>query len=363
MKKKTAVLAVLLGAVSISLLAGLMTAGAETRPEDLSQPESVLPAECSVPAGGEAEPEEEPVQEAPVPADYSGWRQWTDGGWSYYRGGERATGWLQLGGSWYLLDVNGIMQTGWQRQQDAWYFLDSSGAMRTGWVRDGGKWYFLDASGAMLTGFVHDGKGWYYLEDSGAWVEGYTDAEVTSGGRKLRIVNGVAYVDGILVANKKYPLPRDYAPGQLTSEVQEALAVMQQAAAKDGLNLYVVSGYRSYDYQAQLYQNYCNRDGQAAADRYSARPGYSEHQTGLAFDLNSTSNSFAGTAEAKWLAAHAHEYGFIIRYPKGKESVTGYQYEPWHLRYLGTETAEAVYDSGLCLEEYLGISSYYTNDR
>ena len=255
------------------------------------------------------------------------------------------------------------MQTGWQRQQDAWYFLDSSGAMRTGWVKDGGKWYFLDASGAMLTGFVHDGKGWYYLEDSGAWVEGYTDAEVTSGGRKLRIVNGVAYVDGILVANKKYPLPRDYAPGQLTSEVQEALAVMQQAAAKDGLNLYVVSGYRSYDYQAQLYQNYCNRDGQAAADRYSARPGYSEHQTGLAFDLNSTSNSFAGTAEAKWLAAHAHEYGFIIRYPKGKESVTGYQYEPWHLRYLGTETAEAVYDSGLCLEEYLGISSYYTNDR
>lgn len=155
-------------------------------------------------------PEEEPVQEAPVPADYSGWRQWTDGGWSYYRGGERATGWLQLGGSWYLLDVNGIMQVGWQRQQDAWYFLDSSGAMRTGWVKDGGKWYFLDASGAMLTGFVHDGKGWYYLEDSGAWVEGYTDAEVTSGGRKLRIVNGVAYVDGILIANKKYPLPRGY---------------------------------------------------------------------------------------------------------------------------------------------------------
>lgn len=360
MKKKIAVLAVLLGAVSIALMVGLMTAGAETKPEELSRPEGSLPAESSVPAGGISEPEEEPVQEAPIPADYSGWRQWSDGSWSYYRTGQRVTGWLQQGGSWYLLDADGIMQTGWQWQQGAWYFLGSSGAMCTGWVKDGGNWYFLDTSGVMLTGFVHDGKDWYYLGDSGAWVENYTDAEVTSGGRKIRIVNGVAYVDGILIANKKYPLPRDYAPGQLTSEVQDALAVMQQAAAKDGLDLYVVSGYRSYDYQAQLYQNYCNRDGQAAADRYSARPGYSEHQTGLAFDLNSTSNSFAGTAEAKWLAAHAHEYGFIIRYPKGKESVTGYQYEPWHLRYLGTETAKAVYDSGLCLEEYLGISSYYT---
>ena len=116
MKKKIAVLAVLLGAVSIALMVGLMTAGAETKPEELSRPEGSLPAESSVPAGGISEPEEEPVQEAPIPADYSGWRQWSDGSWSYYRTGQRVTGWLQQGGSWYLLDADGIMHSGWQWQ-------------------------------------------------------------------------------------------------------------------------------------------------------------------------------------------------------------------------------------------------------
>lgn len=121
----------------------------------------------------------------------------------------------------------------------------------------------------------------------------------------------------------------------------------------------MVSGYRSYDYQGQLY-NQLLQAGRKGSGRPVLRPpGYSEHQTGLAFDLNSTADSFAYTPEAKWIAAHAQEYGFIVRYPKEKEAVTGYKYEPWHLRYLGKETAQAVYDSGLCLEEYLGIDSYY----
>lgn len=168
----------------------------------------------------------------------------------------------------------------------------------------------------------------------------------------------LTYIDGILIANKTYALPPDYAPG-VNAEAEEAFYEMQSAAAELGLNLYISSGYRSYDYQAGLYQRYVDRSGKAEADRYSARPGHSEHQTGLAFDLNTISDEFKDTDEGKWVAEHCWEYGFIIRYPEDKESVTGYMYEPWHIRYLGRETAETVYESGLCLEEYLGITSEY----
>lgn len=166
------------------------------------------------------------------------------------------------------------------------------------------------------------------------------------------------YIDGILIANKTYPLPESYAPGW-DEEASAQLHVMFAAAKKDGISLFVKSGYRSYIDQKIIYNGYVARDGQQAADRYSARPGHSEHQTGLAFDLNSTSTSFEHTPEAKWIAANCHKYGFIVRYPKEKESVTGYIYEPWHVRYLGVEKATEVFESGLCLEEFLGITSVY----
>lgn len=167
------------------------------------------------------------------------------------------------------------------------------------------------------------------------------------------------YIEGILIVNKTYALPADYAPG-VQPEAEAAFKEMQSAAWSEGLNIWIASGYRSYDYQSGLYQRYVNRSGKAEADRYSARPGHSEHQTGLAFDLNSIDDSFADTAEGKWVAEHCHEYGFIIRYPKGKEGITGYIYEPWHIRYLGKEMAEKVHNSGLTLEEYLGITSVYS---
>jgi hypothetical protein len=166
------------------------------------------------------------------------------------------------------------------------------------------------------------------------------------------------YIDGILIANKTYPLPQSYAPGW-DAEASAQLNVMFEAAKQDGIRLFVKSGYRSYVDQKVIYNGYVKRDGKAAADTYSARPGHSEHQTGLAFDLNSLSISFENTAEGKWLAENCYKYGFIIRYPKGKENITGYIYEPWHVRYLGTEKAKAVYESGLCLEEFLGITSVY----
>ena len=99
--------------------------------------------------------------------------------------------------------------------------------------------------------------------------------------------------------------------------------------------------------------------GRAAADTYSARPGHSEHQTGLAFDLNRAASSFEGTPAALWIEAHCAQYGFIVRFPKGKEAFTGFIYEPWHVRYVGQPLAQELTDSGLCLEEYYGLTSEY----
>ena len=182
---------------------------------------------------------------------------------------------------------------------------------------------------------------------------------LSANGYEIREYEGVTYVGGVLVVNKTYGLPSDYAPGELTDETYDAFLVMQADALEEGLYLYISSGYRSYSLQRRLYRRYVREDGMEFADRYSARPGHSEHQTGLAFDLNTISESFGESEEGKWVAANCYKYGFILRYPEEKEAVTGYMYEPWHLRYLGTELATAVYNSGLCLEEYLGITSEY----
>ena len=171
--------------------------------------------------------------------------------------------------------------------------------------------------------------------------------------------NGATYVDGILIVNKSYSIDRNYPANGLTENTEKYFRLLTEDAAKLGLKIVCSSGFRSYDYQEQLYNNYVTTDGILTADTYSARPGHSEHQTGLAIDVNSISDDFIGTAECEWLAKNAHSYGFIIRYPKGKEAYTGFRYEPWHIRFLGVETATKVYESGLCLEEYLGIDSYY----
>lgn len=172
--------------------------------------------------------------------------------------------------------------------------------------------------------------------------------------------NGLTYVDGILIANKTYGLPSDYNPG-LDAKTQTAFNKMKNDAAKSGISLYIASGFRSYNTQKTLYNNYVYRDGKAAAERYSARPGYSEHQTGLAIDVNNASSSFVNTKEAKWLEQNCWKYGFIIRYPKGKESITGYQYEPWHIRYVGTSLAKVLKTENKTLEEFYSIKSKYAN--
>ena len=177
------------------------------------------------------------------------------------------------------------------------------------------------------------------------------------------------------LVNKKRYLPDNYIPEDLSYiEVEdvcsnddakklrkEAITPLKElfdAALAKGLRLYACSGYRSYERQKQIFEDYCQRDGEDEANRYSARPGSSEHQTGLCMDVTCQGvefelrGSFEDTEEGKFVLTHAHEYGFIIRYPKGKESITGYIYEPWHIRYLGKETAMKVFQSGLTYDEY-----------
>ena len=184
----------------------------------------------------------------------------------------------------------------------------------------------------------------------------------TSNGHSGVIKNGICYIDGILIANKSYPLPSTYNPGDLTSETYANLDEMAKGAAKDGISIWVKSGFRSYSYQRSLYNNYVAQDGKAEADTYSARPGHSEHQTGLAFDLNQVDRSFGNTPEGKWLAANAWKYGFILRYPEGKTNETGYIYESWHFRYVGKDLATKLYNGGnwITLESYFGITSEYS---
>ena len=183
----------------------------------------------------------------------------------------------------------------------------------------------------------------------------------TSKGFSGKVVDGVTYIDGVLIANKTYKLPSNYGNG-LTWETQNAFNKMREAAVKEGLNIWISSGYRSYWDQNYIYNNYVSRDGQAAADRYSARAGHSEHQTGLAFDLNSIDDSFTYTEEGKWTKDHCYNYGLILRYPQGKESITGYMHESWHFRYVGVELATKLYNNGdwITLEEYYGIDSKYS---
>lgn len=171
--------------------------------------------------------------------------------------------------------------------------------------------------------------------------------------------NGLTYIDGVLIANKSYDLPASYNPGGLTSECENAFNRMQADANRAGCSIWIGSGYRSYALQRNIYGRYVNRDGSKSADTYSARPGHSEHQTGLAIDLNDISYGFSDTAAGRWIAENCWKYGFIIRYPKGKSNITGYCYEPWHIRYVGRNNAEKIYKSGLCIEEYYGIKSEY----
>ena len=182
--------------------------------------------------------------------------------------------------------------------------------------------------------------------------------------------------DILMIVNKEYGLSEEYKPNDLTKvehcdfsvgsdechqlkkEPAEAIEEMFAAAREDGYEIIMRTGYRSYGYQAALYESYKEQDGEEAADKYSARPGSSEHQSGLCCDVGIEGkdlNAFEGTDEAKWIADNSWKYGFVVRYPQDKEDITGYMYEAWHIRYVGKEAAKYMHEKNLTLEEYLEL--------
>ena len=254
-------------------------------------------------------------------------------------------------GSYYLKSNGKMAQSEWvyDASYQAWYYLKSDGSYaRNAWQGS----YYLKSDGKMAVNEWVDG-GRYYVDGSGLWnSNSNSNTKVTNKGLYYSVQGKY---DEILVVNKHYPLSKDYNPGENPTAKAAFLKLIAQMQKEGYAVSNNYSGFRSYGTQAQLYQSYVNREGQAAADRYSARPGYSEHQTGLAFDVIGTNGHLVeDESAAQWLLDHAADYGFVVRYLKGKESVTGYMHEEWHLRYVGKEAKE-IAASGLTLEEYYGF--------
>lgn len=173
----------------------------------------------------------------------------------------------------------------------------------------------------------------------------------------LILVNKYNYLTEDYIPENLEPIDIAYARSgmQLVREAKEAFETLSEDAKKEGMNIIAMSSYRSYDYQVNLYNNYVATDGKEAADTYSARAGYSEHQTGLAVDVYNKVlpyTSFEETEEFNWMQENAYKYGFILRFPKDKVNITGYQYESWHYRYVGKEAAKYIHNHDLTLEEY-----------
>ena len=318
-------------------------------------------------------------------ATTSGWVK-QDGTWYYFDGNGNPVknAWQ---GSYYLKEDGQMAQSEWiyDSSYQAWYYLTSDGSYAySAWQGN----YYLKSDGKMaINEWVYDAtyQAWYYLKSDGsyvysAWQGNYylkSDGQMAvnewvDGGRyyvdttglwkaNSKVSNKGSYYslqgkyDEIVVANKHYPMSKDYYPGENATAKAAFLKLIAQMKEEGYAISDNYSGFRSYATQAQLYQSYVSQEGQAAADRYSARPGYSEHQTGLAFDVIGTDGQLVeDSSAAQWLLEHAPDYGFVVRYPRGKESITGYMHEEWHLRYIGKE-AKDIAASGLTLEEYYGF--------
>ncbi|MBQ3511060.1 MAG: M15 family metallopeptidase [Bacilli bacterium] len=181
----------------------------------------------------------------------------------------------------------------------------------------------------------------------------------------IKIINQPTKINTLV--NKYNYLDKNYIPDDLelvTSNIKlrkvakKSFEKLVNSAKKENLYIIPVSGYRSYIYQEKLYNKYSAIDGKDKADTYSARPGHSEHQTGLAIDVCTKEKSyieFENTIEFKWMQENAHKYGFILRYPKNKEHITTYQYEPWHYRYVGVNIATNIYQKQITFDEYYTI--------
>ena len=316
------------------------------------------------------------------PALVSGWQE-IDGQRRWFSpDGAMVTGWLILDETYYL-DENGVPLTGkadidgstyyfledgscfrgWIDLEDGRYYFLPDGSMVTGWQELNGKRFYFDEDGTLATGWLEDGEYRYYLTaDDGA----LTGAQILDDKAYYFTPDGIY----VLLVNADNPIPKSYVPEladldgrhQVSPVCLEPLKTMLTDCLKAGDEYTINNTYRSYGEQQDILETrierYMEADEELSYDDASrkalaevARPGTSEHQTGLCMDINGVR-----VESCPWLVEHCWEYGFILRFPEGKEDITGIVYEPWHFRYVGTRVSIPLRDSGLCLEEYLGAA-------
>ena len=292
--------------------------------------------------------------------------------------GTKKTGWVIWSGDSYLLDENGVLVKGWAEVNGHKYYLDDNGIVYVGWLEFEGKHYYLKPSGIMAIGWLKlDGNRYYFAEDGGmvtGWqvIDGlyylFQNDGVKALGQELADAVAERFHFGeecTIMLDRNNPLPADWVAypievengwavdGRCYNQFVQMLADCRAAGNETGIN----SAYRSPEEQQEIWDNRVARymdegdskeEAIARVRKEVAIPGYSEHQLGFAVDID-------GVDAHDWMAENSWRYGFIIRYPEDKQEITGTVYEPWHVRFVGYELAEFMYEENLCLEEYYEI--------
>lgn len=271
--------------------------------------------------------------------------------------GEISTGWVDTGDGIFYLDENGHPLSGWTDTPEGRCLLDENGQAATGWTEYNGKQYYLNEQGLMATGWLElDGER-YYLKENGVMAVGEVEIDGVS-----RFFSSTGKY--VVLANKWHPIPDDYevelvsyGKHKISAECHDQLvAMIDQIKSLGYYN--VTNVYRSKESQQAIwdkrYSNYrasgySHEEAEEEVGKSVSIPGTSEHQLGLAVDIDGVKPVH------NWLAEHSWEYGFVVRYPEGKSDITGILYEPWHFRYVGVELAKELYESGLCMEEYMDM--------
>lgn len=319
----------------------------------------------------------------------AGWTNLKDGTYYLDDQGSPTVGWLELEEGRFCFDEVGVMYTGRTELDGKQYLFSETGAAHTGWLEDNGSHYFFDASGAMATGWTDIEDSRYYFTEEGTlhtgWLQQgeyryYLLSDGTMATGKQEIDGGTYYFSPkgiwVLLVNPWHPISGDYQVDLVEIEdgwmvdrqILEPLQAMLEAMRAEGLLPYFSSTYRNEADQQGIWQRYVQRYMDAGYDQaqanamtaaYVAVPGTSEHHTGLAVDIVGHDYFYSGhpgstMAVQAWLKEHCWEYGFILRYTKEKQAITGFAAETWHFRYVGTEVSMDMKDTGLCLEEYLG---------
>lgn len=287
----------------------------------------------------------------------TGWK--TVGEEVYYFSREGAlTGWQELDGSKYFFSDTGVQVTGWYREDGHTYYLDTDGKMKTGWLDLEQKHYYLDENGILVTGWQTFGEDHYYFREDGRMAIGCLEID---GANRFFTSKG-KYV---IMPNPWNPVPDDFALNLVDIEGfefdaagRDALKAMLKACRNAGLDCGINNTYRSKGTQQYLWDNGIKKrmdkgmtyeEALEDTKRAVMIPGHSEHQTGLAVDIDGNNDVDA------WMGEHCWDYGFILRYPDDREEITGIKYEPWHFRYVGMELSKELEALGMCMEEYMDM--------